>query len=405
MFPTNNVNLSTGDRFSQLLERKLGLDTQPPAFPFDISQQQFTLPPSSQSDTRPTYSSLPTNSNGRNQSQSWDRMAVEANLQDYSQVQIQPDLVAPVIPAAYFPYSQQSQPSINQSQPQAQEYGRTATPFPGEGVSPQQRYMSYGPGSFQMGYEGSMPTGTFPQASPISTSNRSSPTGVSNQIAGSQIMAEMPWSTSFMPNAVIQQSNASQAFPNQALPSPSSTRPQEIPVPASGQSIYTGYQQVDQGHHRSSGPMQAGSSERSRMANMNGPMPLAHSQSLPSARVGVNGIWSSEMIDSNSSHSLGASSRSSGNQSLPNRTTPPMPTNLPPAPIISKRSRSPHSQHSSSSMEYSPRTQNSSSSITNTKRPKLSVSHPVPNDHDHDGQEEEKKVVIACHTCRARKLK
>jgi hypothetical protein len=66
------------------------------------------------------------------QNQNWDRLAVEANLQDYRQVHIAPDLVAPALPAEFFPYNSQAHQydTKNQTQPQtqAQEF-RAGTPF------------------------------------------------------------------------------------------------------------------------------------------------------------------------------------------------------------------------------------------------------------------------------------
>jgi len=159
-----------------------------------------------------------------------------------------------------------------------------------------------------------------------------------------------------------------------------------------------------------------------------GAMPIAHSQSLPgptpSSAVNMNGMWSREMVASTSSQGMGSGHVHQSSQPIsrsPPQMTPihidTLPSTLPSAPIISKRSRSPssnshghRSRHSSDSNGHSPNTQHSSSSSqAKTKRPKLSVSHPMPasaEDHEHHDEDDgEKKVVIACHTCRARKLK
>lgn len=427
MFPGPAVNLPTGDRFSQLLERKLGMDMQATASAFpslDTNQTNMSY------NVFPNQAFQPPPLKGQNQN--WDRMAVEANLQDYRQVQIQPDLVAPAIPAAFFPYQQQSmgyQGNKLQPQPQ-QEVGRTATPYPApKGVSPQQRFMPYAPFN---GYE----TSTFPQASPMSTSNLSSPSNQSHQLITPQtathpVVPDMSWSTQYMSNA--QAMSGVQQYTN-TVPPPSA-RPQTIPpppTPSNGQSIYTGYQPVSARSHESSASAPPTvPSERTRLAAMSssmGAMPIAHSQSLPgptpSSAVNMNGMWSREMIASTSSQGMGSGHVHQSSQPIsrsPHQMNPipidTLPSNLPSAPVISKRSRSPssnsnahRSRHSSDSNGNSPNTQHSSSSSqTKTKRPKLSVSHPMPasaEDHEHHDEDDgEKKVVIACHTCRARKLK
>jgi hypothetical protein len=170
------------------------------------------------------------------QNQTWDRLAVEANLQDYRQVHIAPDLVAPALPAGFFPYNSQTMPydtnTKNQPQPQAQDY-MTGAPFPaGNGVSPQP-YMPY-----QGGFDNPLTTSTFPQASPLPTSTRSSPSTHSHQLITPThpIVPDMSWSTQYMNvQPQIQGVQYSNSVP------PPSTRPQAIPSPA-GQSIYTGYQ-------------------------------------------------------------------------------------------------------------------------------------------------------------------
>ena len=370
-------------------------------------------------------------SNDNFQNQTWDRLAVEANLQDYRQVHIAPDLVAPALPAGFFPYNSQTMPYDNknqsQTQPQLQAQAqdfRAGTPFSARnGVSPQQRYLPYMP--YQGGFDSSMTTSTFAQASPLPTSTRSSPSTNSHQLITPQtathpIVPDMSWSSQYM-NAQpqIQGVQYSNSVP------PPSTRPQTIPSPA-GQSIYTGYQPRPQSggraHDSSNLAPQASPSDRSRLAGMSGSMgamPIAHSQSLPgpgSEAVNMNGMWSREMHPS-SSYSSGTGSTT---QVLPAQISRSpsqtkrspidgLPTSLPSAPVISKRSRSPHhnSQGSSSSNGRSPAT-SSTATDTKPKRPKLSIPHPMPLDqHEHEDEhdEDEKKVVIACHTCRARKLK
>jgi len=421
MFSAPSVNLPTGDRFSQLLERKLGMDMQStPSFPSLDSSQQPGMAFNAFTPNRPFHP--PSADNYQNQT--WDRLAVEANLQDYRQVHIAPDLVAPALPANFFPYNSQTMSydtkTQPQPQPQAQEY-RAGTPFSAcNGVSEQQRYMPYM--SYQGGFDGSLTTSTFPQASPLPTSTRSSPSTNSHQLITPQsathpIVPDMLWSTQYMNvRPQIQGVQYSHSVP------PPSTRPQANPSPA-GQSIYTGYQPTQQSggrSHDSANP--ATSSERSRLAAMSGSMgamPMGHSQSLPgpgSEAVNMNGIWSRE-IHPSSSYSSGSGSTTQVLPAQMSRSPAQMkrspmdglPTSLPSAPVISKRSRSPHhnSQGSSSSNGRSPA---SSSTATDTKpkRPKLSISHAMPLDqHDHEDEhdEDEKKVVIACHTCRARKLK
>jgi hypothetical protein len=432
MFPGPAVHLPTGDRFSQLLERKLSMDVQATssAFPpLDANQPNMSY------NTFPNQAFQPSPLQG--QPQNWDLMAVEANLQDYRQVQIQPDLVAPAIPAAFFPYQQQSMAyQGNKLQPHSQQdHARTATPYPApRGVSPQLRYMPFAPFN---GYE----TSTFPQASPMSTSNLSSPSNQSHQLITPQtathpIVPDMSWSTQYMSNAQVM--SGVQNYTN-TVPPPSA-RPHTIPptpAQASGQSIYTGYQpvQASRSHDSSASAPPAVPSERTRLAAMSSPMgalPIAHSQSLPgpppSSAVNMNGMWSREMVASSSSQSMGSGHVLQANQPI-TRSPPQMatihidtlPSTLPLAPVISKRSRSPssnshghRSRHSSDSNGHSPNTQHSSSTIhssqTKTKRPKLSIPHSMPASADgheqHDDQDDgEKKVVIACHTCRARKLK
>jgi hypothetical protein len=418
MFPGPAVNLSTGDRFSQLLERKLGMDMQSTQTYSSVdTSQQLSMAHSAFS---PNHAQPPP----VNMNQNWDRLAVEANLQDYRQVHVHPDLVAPPIPAAFFPYNAQtpSMPFDGKTQASVQDF-RTSTPYPARsGVSPQQRYLPYVP--YQGGFDGSLPTATFPQASPLPTSNLSSPSTHSHQIITPQsathpIVPDMSWSTQYAnPQSQMQGVQYANTVP------PPSTRPQATSTPINGQSIYTGYQPVTQQPGRSA-PLTV-PSERTRLAAMSGSMgamPIAHSQSLPgpspSTAVNMNGMWSRDMTSSASYPNTSASGSTSHIQPGQMSRTPPqikpssiegLPTSLPQAPIISKRSRSPHhhSQGSSSSNGHSP-TSSSTATDTKSKRAKLSIPHPMPSldqhDHDEDHDEEEKKVVIACHTCRARKLK
>jgi hypothetical protein len=421
MFPGPSVNLPTGDRFSQLLERKLGMDMQSTSsYPSLDTSQQPNMAFNAFQPNRP-YQPPSTDSF---QNQTWDRLAVEANLQDYRQVHIAPDLVAPALPAGFFPYNSQTMPydtnTKNQPQPQAQDY-MTGAPFPaGNGVSPQQRYLPYMP--YQGGFDNPLTTSTFPQASPLPTSTRSSPSTHSHQLITPThpIVPDMSWSTQYMNvQPQIQGVQYSNSVP------PPSTRPQAIPSPA-GQSIYTGYQPRPQSsgraHDSTNSAPQASPSERSRLAGMSGSMgamPIAHSQSLPgpgSEAVNMNGVWSREMHPS-SSYSSGAGSTTQVLPAQISRSPSQMkrspidglPTSLPSAPVLSKRSRSPHhnSQGSSSSNGRSPASSSTATDIK-PKRPKLSIPHPMPLDqHEHEDEhdEDEKKVVIACHTCRARKLK
>lgn len=361
-----------------------------------------------------------------NQNQGWDRLAVEANLQDYRQVHVHPDLVAPAIPAAFFSYNQQHTQSLSYDakvQAQTQEY-RSSTPYPSRDsitLQQQQQQIPYMP--YQGGFDNSLATSTFPLPSPLPTSNRSSPSTHSHQLITPQsathpIVSDMSWSTQYS-NTQPQMQYSS------TVPPP--TRPQAIPPPA-GQSIYTGYQPTTQQsvsrHDASSSAPPPMSTERTRLAAMSGSMgamPIAHSRSLPgpdpSTAVNMNGMWSREMHPS-SSYSSGSGSTT---QVLPTQTShsPPqmkrspingLPTSLPSAPVVSKRSRSPHHSHSSGSPNGRSPATSSTATDTKPKRPKLSMPHPMPSlehehDEEHEHDDEEKKVVIACHTCRARKLK
>jgi len=371
-----------------------------------------------------------------NQNQSWDRLAVEANLQDYRQVHVHPDLVAPAIPAAFFP--NQSQPQSfgydnksqeGQLQSQSQAY-RAPPSYPVSHGAPQQRYPPYMP--YQSSFDNSMGTSSFQQASPLPTSSRSSPSSHSHtlitpQSATHPIVPDMSWSTQYM-NAQPQM----QGLQHANTVAPPSTRPQSIPQSVNCQSIYTGYQPVtkhsgSRANDSSASAPPVALSEQTRLAASNGSMnamPIAHSQSLPgpgpSAAINMNGMWSREMHFSASSASGPGSSTQvkAANQhtrspaQIKRSPFEGLPTSLPQAPVISKRSRSPHqSQGSSSSNGYSPG-DSSTATDQKSKRPKLSIPHPMPSldydhdhDHDHDHDDEEKKVVIACHTCRARKLK
>jgi hypothetical protein len=453
MFSAPPVQLSTGDRFSQLLERKLGMGPQTPvsAFPpYEItsSQTQQSNQLNSMPINYPQFPPMPSQDNF-----SWDRLAVETNLQDYNQVQIQPDLVAP-IPAAYLQYNP-SPMMANYEASTSQGYMRSSASFPSgngthQGFSPMQNqpqpFMASLPNPYVSYKDGfSAPTMTNPafpiQASPMSTSNRSSPSSQSNQLATPQtsshtMMSDSSWSSSFVSQGHLAPPDAQARVHMGSVPPPTFNRGPT----ADHMQMHPSYNQVRQMPEASSSAPPMGASERTRLTAMGAtlaaaprPKGIKQSQSHPALAVGPNGMWSRDMVASSSSQSIASSNHPSQSIASSNHPYPmssqgqggqshlvhplplPLPASLPPAPIIAKRSRSqsssPHSQsHGSSHLSPDHNDTNATSvsvSKHTPKRPKMSIPHPMPmpTSSTEENEDGERKVIIACHTCRARKLK
>jgi hypothetical protein len=451
MFAAPPAQLSTGDRFSQLLERKLGMDTPNPSSTFPLYDSTPSNPQMPrQVDPMPTtFPSFPMGLDPN--SFSWDKLAVETNLQDFNQVQIQPDLVAP-IPAPYLQYNPNSM-MANYDGTASQDFMRTPTPYPNSngnhlGISPvQQQYLSAAPGPYMPYPEGfssqPMAGAAFPVQSPMSTSNRSSPSSNSHQLitpqtASHPMISDGSWSSSFAPQGHFNPADTQSRLHPGSIPPPSFGRAHTTVPRAANDSIYHTQQSYQQGRQMpgpSASAPPASGSERTRLAAMGASLPqppraiaIKPSPSRPTLAVGPNGMWSRDMTASSSSQSINsAQSQSSQQYGMPVQRAPmrispmdqshmanpqpmPLPLSLPPAPSVTKRSRSGSSSSQShrSSSHHSP---NQLDNASGSKRPKMSMSvpHPMPlsssDEHDQDHDDGERKVIIACHTCRARKLK
>ena len=467
----------------------------------------------SQSQLQPTYQSLNTGSGpGGGQQQSWDRLAIESNLQDYNQVRISPDLVAPIPPASYFrmgndrlggshdyldgmsmpvtsgsrhqQHQQQPQPQHQQMQQQQQQQQQH------QGQSP------YGEYPTSTGFMSAPPFPVQAQMSPhshsMSTSNRSSPSNLGTQPATPQVTTQpapvpndMIWQSPFTPAqrtltpaVPLPRHAQSQPLlrhpsgdPNTPYSSSSSSSFQNIPMQTSNINLTASPSSISQLGTPApipgpAAPMMMGHPQSQSYPGANrwpGDM-MQHSQSVPgpsssSSHPGNVGrpVMHSAPIPSFSQPLSRSSSSQNQNQNQNPWTAEhsqvhqplrldQIPTSFPPAPTLSKRSRSPYSQNSS---PQEPHTQSHSHSQphshpsmeigagsgtagnvngkgnTGPKRPKLSVSMsmsvpnpspapttlapvPVPappSSQGHSEDDGDKKPIIACHTCRARKLK
>jgi len=109
------TSLQTGDRFSQLLEAKLGLNRPPPTSEEQFSTLRATYDTHgiSQSAQSPSFPSSVEQTNvqriGIPGPAYHDTLAIETALHDYQQVTISPDDVAPVIPSRYFGWTSRPQ--------------------------------------------------------------------------------------------------------------------------------------------------------------------------------------------------------------------------------------------------------------------------------------------------------
>jgi hypothetical protein len=252
------------------------------------------------------------------------------------------------------------------------------------------------------------------------------------------MMSDSSWSSSFVSQGHLAPPDAQARVHLGSVPPPTFNRG---PI-ADHMQMHPSYNQVRQMPEASSSAPPMGASERTRLTAMGAtlaaaprPKGIKQSQSHPALAVGPNGMWSRDMVASSSSQSIASSNHLSQSIASSNHPYPmssqgqsgqshlvhplplPLPASLPPAPTIAKRSRSqsssPHSQsHGSSHLSPDHNDTNATSvsvSKHTPKRPKMSIPHPMPMPTSSTSTEEnedgERKVIIACHTCRARKLK
>ena len=501
LFSSPAIRLNTGERFSQLLDQKLGMDPRTSSTSFQQAPPMGTrtsAPPHQTSHLIPQslpYSSyMPSPVHGQQQQpqsvysssaqQSWDRLAIESNLQDYNQVQISPDLVAPIPPPSYFgfgndrmggsteylggmssmsvasgsrPPQQHQQQHQQQQQQQLPQHQSIPSPFTDYQTST--GYMSAPPFHGQQ---------MSPHSHSHSMSSRSSPSNLATTQPGTPqvpiqpipVSTDMIWQSPFTPvqrtsTPVIPLPRHAQSQPLLRHPSSDTNTPYtpfpnmtiqgnvltaspaglgHLDIPSATPMMSHPQSQSYPGPNRWPGEMIHSSSAPGNNQNQNLGRPINHSAPIPS--------FSQPLVRS-------ASQTQPTSQWTPERPLgqgpfriDQIPTAFPPAPTLSKRSRSPHSQnssppnpnpnqhshshsHSHSSIEVSSAPGLASGSKAGSKRPKLSVSmsmtvdnphtssthpsahpHPTaPSSQGHSEDDNDKKPIIACHTCRARKLK
>lgn len=370
--------------------------------------------------------------------QSWDQMAIESNLQDYNQVQIQPDLVAPIPPASYFHMGGVS----------GTDYvGGLSIPVASGSRGPLSQQALYASHTSAESYTNPMSAPPLPtvQASPHSMSARSSPSNHASQLGTPHIMqqsiptsGDLRWTsttpfTPLPPPSTSLPSSSAISLPRHAQSQPL------LRHPSADTTAYLPFQRIR--HDAQSIPPPLSPANLGTATTVPVPpmgLPSSHSQSYP----GDNGAWARDMVtaspssQSQSSMPISASlqhfptysqplSRSTSQQAWASAPPPAsehyplsnhplaradgIPSSFPPAPQLSKRSRSPQSQNTSPSRAPL----FDSKDGVEGKRPKLSVpmnisssSHMIrAGSQSHSDEDGEKKIIIACHTCRARKLK
>ena len=500
-FVSPEIDLATGDRFSQLLEAKLSQNQQSnnttnhTSSPLGTmtSYKTHTVPSQTPGGTRQrqndtSNSTLRTHAhlwagdqnqphllcqqhefqvadtiNSNNSSMpfgNFDPLAIETALHDFNQVHIPPDLVAPQLPPQFFRWGGQdvfeligSTGNINVSLPDHSvpiEHISTTTLDPSQTLLPlygqgSTTISSSAPALSQNGRIGQYMNEYYPCQSPFSQTNTPGSSSISNRIENSPESFNRPRpsssSHSWTPGTPFQEPSGSSGL--NALPPMIKIRVHNNSDQAgpSREPSLTGQGQ-GQGHARmSSLPLSSMNGNKSTSASITPPQPARtknHNQngiSHPAA-----GSWIFEMLHERSQTQTEGKKPMWGSI-VPPRSTVILPKQLPPPPgrstprtsfttaIHASRStppvggppipdKSPNTSTTRSKRDKddtAPSAKRRKSLVVSNNEPRssqdkgkhngetsITEDNDVGNDNGDDG---EKKIIIACHMCRARKLK